>query len=76
MKAGDKFQQPSLRVNELWQTDFTYFKIVGWGWYYLSTVLDDYSRFIANPHTKVPIPTALLGSDNFGFATVNWVLIR
>ena len=46
MKAGDKFQQPSRRVNELWQTDFTYFKIVGWGWYYLSTVLDDYSRFI------------------------------
>lgn len=46
MKAGDKFEQPSRRVNELWQTDFTYFKIVGWGWYYLSTVLDDYSRFI------------------------------
>jgi len=46
IKAGDKFQQPSRRVNELWQTDFTYFKVVGWGWYYLSTVLDDYSRFI------------------------------
>ena len=46
IKAGDKSQQPSRRVNELWQTDFTYFKIVGWGWYYLSTVLDDYSRFI------------------------------
>lgn len=29
-----------------WQTDFTYFKIVGWGWYYLSTILDDYSRYI------------------------------
>lgn len=46
MQAGDKFQQPTRRVNEMWQTDFTYFKITGWGWYYLSTVLDDYSRFI------------------------------
>ena len=26
--------------------DFTYFKIFGWGWYYLYTILDDYSRFI------------------------------
>ena len=46
MQASDTFQHPSTRVNELWQTDFTYFKIIGWGWYYLSTVLDDYSRFI------------------------------
>ena len=46
MQAGDTFQHPSKRVNELWQTDFTYFKIIGWGWYYLSTILDDYSRFI------------------------------
>ncbi len=30
----------------MWQTDFTYFKIIGWGWYYLSTILDDYSRYI------------------------------
>jgi len=44
--AGDSFQNPTKRVNELWQTDFTYFRIVGWGWYYLSTVLDDYSRYI------------------------------
>jgi len=34
------------RVNEMWQTDFTYCKIIGWGWYYLSTILDDYSRYI------------------------------
>jgi putative transposase len=44
--AAEKFAQPTRRVNELWQTDFTYFKLQGWGWYYLSTVLDDYSRFI------------------------------
>ena len=30
----------------MWQTDFTYFKIIGWGLYYLSTILDDYSRYI------------------------------
>jgi transposase InsO family protein len=46
MSAKDKFQHPTRRVNELWQTDFTYFKITGWGWYFLSTVLDDYSRYI------------------------------
>ena len=44
--ALDKFPQPTKAVNELWQTDFTYFKVVQWGWYYLSTILDDYSRFI------------------------------
>ena len=46
MQASDTFQYPTTRVNELWQTDFTYCKVVGWGWYYLSTILDDYSRFI------------------------------
>lgn len=46
MAASDKFKNPTRRINELWQTDFTYFKVYGWGWYYLSTVLDDYSRKI------------------------------
>ena len=46
LQAGDTFQPPTRRVNELWQTDFTYFRIIAWGWYYLSTVLDDYSRYI------------------------------
>jgi putative transposase len=46
MSALDAFQHPTTRVHEMWQTDFTYFRIVGWGWYYLSTVLDDFSRYI------------------------------
>ncbi len=46
IQAADKFKEPTTEVNQMWQTDFTYFKIIGWGWYYLSTVLDDYSRYI------------------------------
>ena len=46
VSAKDKFKKPTRRVNELWQTDITYFKVIDWGWYYLSTVLDDYSRYI------------------------------
>jgi putative transposase len=48
MTAADEFKHKTKRVHELWQTDFTYFKITGWGWYYLSTVLDDYSRYIVS----------------------------
>lgn len=46
LKAADAFSNPTTAPNQLWQTDFTYLKIIGWGWFYLSTVLDDYSRCI------------------------------
>jgi len=46
ISAKDHFEHPTTRVNELWQTDFTYLKVIDWGWYYLLTVLDDYSRYI------------------------------
>ena len=46
IKAADSFKDQTSRPNELWQTDFTYLKVIGWGWFYLSTILDDFSRYI------------------------------
>jgi len=46
IKAANEFKDKTTAPNQMWQTDFTYFKIIGWGWYYLSTILDDYSRYI------------------------------
>jgi transposase InsO family protein len=48
LAAGNEFEKKTMFVHEMWQTDFTYFKILGWGWYYLSTILDDYSRYIVH----------------------------
>lgn len=44
--AKDEFEHKTKRVNEMWQTDFTQFKVIDWGYYYLCTILDDYLRYI------------------------------
>src|ERR1700750_2867337 len=46
MKAADEFKDKTTAPDQLWQTDFTSLKVIGWGWFYLSTVLDDFSRYI------------------------------
>jgi transposase InsO family protein len=46
ISASNKFIHPTTRVNQMWQTDFTYLKVEQWGYYFLSTIMDDFSRYI------------------------------
>ena len=45
-KAGKEYHHKTKSPNDLWATDCSHIKVIDWGWYYLVTVMDDYSRFI------------------------------
>lgn len=55
--AKDEFDHKTTRINEMWQTDFTQFKVFNWGYYYLCTVLDDFSRYILAWHLSPTMAT-------------------
>ena len=56
IKAADEFKDKTAAPNQLWQTDFTYLKVSGWGVLrtHLSTVLDDFSWLISSRGSSAP----------------------
>ena len=56
--AGKEYTHKTTGPHQLWATDASYFRVAGWGYYYLVTVLDDFSRFIIAWELKVDMTTA------------------
>ena len=46
LAAGKEYHWKTTGPHQMWATDASYFRVVGWGYYYMVTVMDDYSRFI------------------------------
>ena len=46
LAAGKEYHRKTTGPHQMWATDASYFRVVGWGYYYVVTVMDDYSRFI------------------------------
>ena len=46
LAVGKEYHTKTTRPHQMWATDASYFRVIGWGFYSMVTVMDDYSRFI------------------------------
>ena len=46
LATGKEYHRKTTGPHQMWAIDASYFRVVGWGYYYMVTVMDDYSRFI------------------------------
>ena len=57
LKASQEYHRKTTGPHQMWATDASYFKVIGWGYYYLVTVMDDYSRFILSWKLQLDMTT-------------------
>jgi putative transposase len=62
LAAGKEYHRKTTGPHQLWATDASYFRVVGWGYYYLVTVMDDYSRFIPSASSGQALLTSYNGT--------------
>ncbi len=62
LAAGKEYHRKTTGPHQMWATDASYFRVVGWGYYYLVTVMDDYSRFIPSASSGQAWPTGFSGT--------------
>ncbi len=46
MAAGKEYTRKTTGPHQMRATDASYFRVAGWGYYYMVSVMDDFSRFI------------------------------
>ena len=60
MPAGKEYTNKTEAPHQLWATDASYFRVIGWGYYYMVTVMDDFSRFILAWARQIDMTSASL----------------
>ncbi|MBN2601216.1 MAG: helix-turn-helix domain-containing protein [Candidatus Marinimicrobia bacterium] len=46
IKGRSRFSETARKTDDIWKTEFVYIRMVGWGFYYLMFIIDDYSKFV------------------------------
>ena len=62
LAAGKEYHRKTTGFHQMWATDASYFRVIGWGYYYLVTVMDDYSRFIPSASSGQAWPGGYRGT--------------
>ena len=58
--ADNEYRHKATAPHQLWGTNASYFRVAGWGYYYMLAVLDDFSRFILGWRLQVDMTTSSL----------------